>query len=197
GTGASRGAGRGGPSARARRHKDAMYYPLMPGAVHVMPPTGTNDLAAAEEIRMRIEMEDPDTVAAVIGEPVSITQFRIPDGDYWPRVREICDEYGVLLIVDESVTGCCRSGKMWAIEHWGVVPDIMIVAKSLSAGYAPISAMVVREHVYEAFGETGGSPSVQSYGGHGASAAAGAKALEVFVDERMDEVAEGIGRMLI
>jgi adenosylmethionine-8-amino-7-oxononanoate aminotransferase len=78
-----------------------------------------------------------------------------------------------------------------------VVPDIMIVAKSLSAGYAPISAMVVREHVYEAFGETGGSPSVQSYGGHGASAAAGARALEVFVDERMDEVAEDIGRTLM
>jgi adenosylmethionine-8-amino-7-oxononanoate aminotransferase len=195
--GAYHGAGMGGTSLSGRRHKDAMYYPLVPGAVHVMPPTGTNDLAAAEEIRTRIEMEGPDTVAAVIGEPVSITQFRIPDGDYWPRVREICDEYGVLLIVDETLTGCCRSGKMWAIEHWGVVPDIMIVAKSLSAGYAPISAMVVREHVYEAFGETGGSPSVQSYGGHGASAAAGAKALEVFVDERMDEVAEGIGRALI
>jgi adenosylmethionine-8-amino-7-oxononanoate aminotransferase len=195
--GAYHGAGMGGTSASGRRHKDAMYYPLMPGAVHVMPPTGTNDVAAAEEIRTRIEMEGPETVAAVIGEPVSITQFRIPDGDYWPRVREICDEYGVLLIVDETLTGCCRSGKMWAIQHWDVVPDVMIVAKSLSAGYAPISAMVVREHVYEAFGETDGSPSVQSYGGHGASAAAGAKAMEVFVEERMDEVAEGIGRDLI
>jgi adenosylmethionine-8-amino-7-oxononanoate aminotransferase len=195
--GAYHGAGVGGTSASGRRHKDAFYYPLMPGAVHVMPPTGTNDLAAAEEIRTRIELEGPETVAAVIGEPVSITEFRIPDGDYWPRVREICDEYGVLLIVDETLTGCCRSGKMWAIEHWGVVPDLMIVAKSLSAGYAPISAMVVREHVYEAFGEGGGSSSVQSYGGHGASAAAGAKALQIYVDERMDEVAEELGRSLV
>jgi adenosylmethionine-8-amino-7-oxononanoate aminotransferase len=162
-----------------------------------MPPTGANDIDAAEAIRTAIEMEGPETVAAVIGEPVSITEFRIPDADYWPRVREICDEYGVLLIVDETVTGCCRSGRMWAIERWDVVPDVMVVAKSLSAGYAPIAAMVVREHVYEAFGESGGSPSVQSYGGHGASSAAGAKALEIYVDERMDEVAEALGETLM
>jgi adenosylmethionine-8-amino-7-oxononanoate aminotransferase len=195
--GAYHGAGVGGTSISGRRHKDALYYPLMPGAVHVLPPTGKGDVDAAEAIRTAIELEGPDTVAAVIGEPVSITEFRIPDADYWPRVREICDEYGVLLIVDETVTGCCRSGKMWAIEHWNVVPDVMVVAKSLSGGYAPIAAMVVREHVYEAFGESAGSPSVQSYGGHGASAAAGAKALQIYVDERMDEVAEALGRTLI
>ena len=195
--GAYHGAGVGGTSISGRRHKDALYYPLMPGAVHVLPPTGKGDVDAAEAIRTAIELEGPDTVAALIGEPVSITEFRIPDADYWPRVREICDEYGVLLIVDETVTGCCRSGKMWAIENWNVVPDVMIVAKSLSGGYAPIAAMVVREHVYEAFGDSAGSPSVQSYGGHGASAAAGAKALQIYVDERMDEVAETLGRTLM
>jgi adenosylmethionine-8-amino-7-oxononanoate aminotransferase len=195
--GAYHGAGVGGTSISGRRHKDALYYPLMPGAVHVLPPTGTGDVDAAEAIRTAIELEGPDTVAAVIGEPVSITEFRIPDADYWPRVREICDEYGVLLIVDETVTGCCRSGKMWAIENWNVVPDVMVVAKSLSGGYAPIAAMVVREHVYEAFGDSAGSPSVQSYGGHGASAAAGAKALQIYVDERMDDVAEALGRTLM
>jgi adenosylmethionine-8-amino-7-oxononanoate aminotransferase len=192
--GAYHGAGVGGTSFSGRRHKDAFYYPLTPGAVHVLPPTGTNDAEAAEAIRTTIELEGPETVAAVIGEPVSITEFRIPDGDYWPRVREICDEYGVLLIVDETVTGCCRSGRMWAIEHWNVVPDVLIVAKSLSAGYAPIAAMVVREHVYAAFGESVGSPSVQSYGGHGASAAVGAKVLQIYVDEHMDETAEALGR---
>jgi adenosylmethionine-8-amino-7-oxononanoate aminotransferase len=86
---------------------------------------------------------------------------------------------------------------MWAIEHWNVVPDVMVVAKSLSAGYAPIAAMVVREHVYEAFGNDAGSPSVQSYGGHGASSAAGAKALQIYVEERMDAVAEALGQTLI
>ncbi|HEY1365893.1 MAG TPA: aminotransferase class III-fold pyridoxal phosphate-dependent enzyme [Gaiellaceae bacterium] len=194
--GAYHGAGVGGTSLSGRRHKDALYYPLTPGGVHVLPPTGTNDVEKAEAIRTAIELEGPDTVAAVIGEPVSITEFRIPDADYWPRVREICDEYGVLLIVDETLTGCCRSGNVWAIERWGVVPDAMVVAKSLSAGYAPISALVVREHVYEAFGDFAGSPSVQSYGGHGASSAAGAKTLEIYVDERMHEVAEALGQTL-
>ena len=191
--GAYHGAGTGGTAMSGRRHKDAMYYPLMPGAVHVMPPTGHNDVEKAEEIRTKIELEGPDTIAAVIGEPVSITEFRIPDQDYWRRVREICDEYGILWIADETLVGCCRSGKLWAVENWDVVPDVMIVAKSLSGGYAPVASMIVRDHVYEAFGDTQGSPAVQSYGGHGASAAAGAKALQIYVDEKMHEVAEDMG----
>jgi adenosylmethionine-8-amino-7-oxononanoate aminotransferase len=195
--GSYHGAGLGGYAASGRRHRDSMYYPLLPGCVHVMPPTGTNDIEAAEELRTKIELEGPETVAAFIGEPVAITEFRIPDRDYWPRVREICDEYGILLIIDETLVGCCRSGKVWAIEHWNVVPDVMIVAKALSASYAPIAAMIVREHVYQAYGDTVPSPSVQSYGGHGASAAAGNKTLEIYTRERMDEMAEAVGLKLM
>jgi adenosylmethionine-8-amino-7-oxononanoate aminotransferase len=195
--GAYHGAGTGGSSMSGRRHKDSAFYPLMPGAVHVMPPTGHGDVDAAEEIRTKIELEGPETIAAVIGEPVSITQFRIPDDDYWPRVREICDEYGILLIADETLVGCCRSGRLWAIENWDVVPDVMIVAKALSAGYAPIAAMIVREHVRDAYGDSIPSPSVQSYGGHGASAAAGAKTLEIYVEQRMHEIAEQVGADLL
>jgi len=191
--GSYHGAGAGGLAMSGRRHRDSMYYPLMPGGVHVMPPTGTSDLQYAEQIREMIELEGPETVAAVIGEPVAITEFRIPDETYWPRVREICDSYGVLLIADETLVGCCRSGRMWAIEHWNVVPDVMVVAKALSGGYAPVAAMIVREHVFSAFGRDTGSPSVQSYGGHGASAAAAAKAMEIYVTERMDLVAESLG----
>lgn len=194
--GSYHGAGMGGYAASGRRHRDAMYYPLLPGCLSVMPPTGTNDLIAAEELRTKLELEGPETVAAFIGEPVAITEFRIPDKDYWPRIRQICDEFGILLIADETLVGCCRSGKMWAIEHWDVVPDIMVVAKALSASYAPIAAMVVREHVYQAFGDNVPSPSVQSYGGHGASAAAGAKTLEIFSAEKMDKVAEAVGTKL-
>ena len=194
--GSYHGAGFGGLSMSGRRHRDSVYYPLMPGGVHVMPPTGVSDFQYAEQIRDAIELEGPETVAAVIGEPVAITEFRIPDGTYWPRVREICDEYGVLLIIDETLVGCCRSGRMWAIEHWGVVPDVMVVAKALSGGYAPSAAMIVREHIFAAFGHDMASPSVQSYGGHGASAAAAAKAMEIYVDGRMDRVAETLGAEL-
>lgn len=191
--GSYHGAGVGGTSVSGRRRRDRLYYPLMPGAVHITPPTGRNDIHAADALRTAIEMEGPETVAAFFGEPVSIMQFAIPDADYWPRIREVCDEYGVLMVVDETLTGCCRSGRFWAIEHWDVVPDVLITAKALSSGYAPVASMVVREHIYEAFGDDVPSPSVQSYGGHGASAAAGARAMEVYAEERMYEVAERLG----
>ena len=123
----------------------------MPGTVNVMPPTGTNDREAAEALRLVIEMEGPETIAAIFGEPVAITQFAIPDAEYWPLVREICDDYGILLIADETLQGCCRTGRWWGIQHWDVVPDVMVVAKALSGGYAPAAAMVVREKIYEAF----------------------------------------------
>lgn len=195
--GSYHGAGTGGFAISGRRHRHASYYPTMPGVTHIMPPTGTNDIVAAEELRTKIELEGPDTIAAFIGEPVSITEFKIPDKDYWPRVRQICDEYGILWIADETLVGCGRSGKMWAVNHWNVVPDVLIVAKSLSAGYTPIAAMVVRDHVFEAYGDKTPSPSVQSYGGHGAAAAGGAKTLEIFVKERIPELSEAVGVKLM
>ncbi len=195
--GSYHGAGTGGLAVSGRRHRDANYYPLMPGAVHIMPPTGTNDIAAAEALRTTIELEGPETVAAFIGEPVSITEFRIPDRDYWPRIRKICDEYGILMIADETLVGCCRSGKFWAVEHWNVVPDVLIVAKSLSAGYTPIAAMIVRDHVYEAYGDRVPSPTVQSYGGHGAAAAGGAKAIEIYVQDNVPQLSDSVGRKLM
>jgi adenosylmethionine-8-amino-7-oxononanoate aminotransferase len=195
--GSYHGAGTGGFAVSGRRHRDASYYPVMPGVTHIMPPTGKNDIVAAEELRTKIELEGPDTIAAFIGEPVSITEFRIPDQDYWPRVRQICDEYGILWIADETLVGCCRSGKMWAVDHWNVVPDVLIVAKSLSAGYTPIAAMIVREHVYQAYGDKVASPSVQSYGGHGAAAAGGAKTLEIYSRERIPERSEAVGKKLM
>jgi adenosylmethionine-8-amino-7-oxononanoate aminotransferase len=191
--GSYHGAGMGGTSIGGRRRRDSLYYPLVPGTVNIQPPTGRDDIIAAEALRTAIEMEGPETVAAFIGEPVAIMQFTIPDADYWPRVREICDEYGVLMIADETLTGCCRTGRFWGIDNWGVTPDVLVAAKAVSSGYAPVAAMVVREHVYEAFGDAVPSPSVQSYGGHGASAAAGARAFEVYETERMDEVAERRG----
>jgi adenosylmethionine-8-amino-7-oxononanoate aminotransferase len=195
--GSYHGAGMGGYSISGRRHRDAMHYPLLPGCLSIMPPKGHGDLLAAEQLRTILEYEGAETVAAFIGEPVAITEFCIPDKDYWPRIRQICDEYGVLLIHDETLVGCCRSGKMFAGELWNVVPDIMIVAKALAATYAPVAAMVVKEKIYQAFGDDVPTPSVQSYGGHAASAAAGAKTLEIYARERMDRVSEALGAKLM
>lgn len=194
--GSYHGAGVGGTSVSGRRRRDRLYYPLMPGTVNVPPPTATNGQEAADALRAVIEMEGPETVAAFWGEPVAMMQFTIPDAEYWPAVRQVCDEYGVLLIVDETLQGCCRTGRWWGIDHWGVTPDAMIVAKALSGGYVPAAALVVRDELYEAFGDDVPSPSVQSYGGHGAGSAAAAKALEIYERENMPEVAEALGGKL-
>src|SRR4029079_5235040 len=112
------------------------------------------DVMAARYVEQEIENQGPETVAAVIAEPVSISAgVHVPSQRYWQMLREICDRHGVLLIADEVINGYGRSGKMFAIEHYGIVPDIMTVAKALSSGYAPISAAIIRDSVFEIFKE--------------------------------------------
>ena len=92
-------------------------------------------MACADDLARVIEREGPTSVAAFIGEPVSIFgAVKVPHADYWRRIREICDAYGVLLIADEVVTGFGRTGRMFAISHSGVAPDLMTMAKGLTSG---------------------------------------------------------------
>ena len=166
----------------------------MPGTVNIMPPTGTNDVEAAEALRTAIEMEGPETVAAFIGEPVAITQFTIPDADYWPRVREICDEYGVLLIADETLTGLLPDRQVVGRSSAGAsCPTCWSSRRPLSGGYAPVAAMVVREHVYEAFGDAARRRPSRATAATGRAPPPARRRFEVYDDERMDEVAEALG----
>ena len=97
-------------------------------------------------------MKTPAPVAAVIAEPISAAcGVVVPPAEYFPRLRDICDRHGALLIFDEIITGFGRTGKMFAAEHWDVVPDIMMVAKGLSSGYAPIGATICRRHIAQQF----------------------------------------------
>jgi adenosylmethionine-8-amino-7-oxononanoate aminotransferase len=97
-------------------------------------------------------MEDPPTVAAVIVEPIGHTGGIIdPPDEYLPLLREICDRHNVLLIFDEIITGIGRTGRMFAAETFGVVPDILCAGKGLSGGYAPLSAMICRRPIADAF----------------------------------------------
>jgi taurine--2-oxoglutarate transaminase len=110
------------------------------------------DLYCAEAIRELIEVEGPETIAAIIVEPITGSTCRIvsPDG-YLQRLRKICDDYGILLIFDEVMTGFGRTGKWFAAEHWDVVPDIMTLSKGINNGTLPMGAAVVRSHVAEHF----------------------------------------------
>lgn len=127
--------------------------PLLPGAQHVPPPgeyrclwdcasRGGCDLKCASYIEYVLQREGD--VAAVIAEPIRCTPD-VPRTEYWQTVRQACDRHGALLIFDEIPTGLGRTGRMFACEHFGVVPDILVLGKGLGGGILPLAAIVARE----------------------------------------------------
>jgi adenosylmethionine-8-amino-7-oxononanoate aminotransferase len=134
------------------------FEPLTPGGLHVPNtntyrlPQGWAEADLAEAIAQRIEFEGPDTVAAVILEPVQNAGgcFTPPDG-YFDRVREICDEYDVLMISDEVICAFGRLGEWFGAQRFGYQPDIITVAKGITSGYAPMGAVIASDRVAEPF----------------------------------------------
>jgi putrescine aminotransferase len=120
--------------------------------------------ADAVEQQLRIAREVGNDIAAVIMEPVQGEAGAIvPPDDFWPRLRQICDEYEVLLIADEVQTGMGRTGKLWGVEHWGVVPDIITSAKALGGGVMPIGAFMSTPKIWSVHEQQ----SLYSYIHHG------------------------------
>ena len=142
-----------------------------------------------------IRFHGPSTVAAFIGEPVSSPSGAIVPGDeYWSMLRQILDKYGVLLIADEVICGFGRTGRMFAMEHWGVVPDIMTVAKGLSSSYLPIAAAIATREVADVFaGEENTFRQALTFGGHPVSAAAALKNIEIIEGEGLVHNAAEMG----
>ncbi len=116
---------------------------------------GDCTLACAEDLERVIQQEGVDSIAAFIAEPILGTSCAglTPPPDYFRTIREICDRYNVLMIVDEVVTGFGRTGTPFGVDHFGVVPDIMATGKGLSSGYTPIAATVVSDRIYDAIYE--------------------------------------------
>ena len=175
---------------------EAWFGPFMYGVSHVSHPNRYRsdfgvegeqaDVMAARAVEQEIESQGPETVAAVIGEPISSAAgLHVPSPVYWTMLREICDRHGVLLIADEVINGFGRTGKLFATEHFGFVPDIMTMAKGLSSGYAPIAAAVVRDEVFEIFKEQGtvAMGHLLTFGGHAAAAAAALANIEIMERE--------------
>ena len=138
-----------------------MFEPRIPGFSHIPSPypyryTATDSnvsqgVAAANELEKKILEEGPDTVAMFIAEPVQGSGGVIPpQDDYFPRIREICDQYDVLLVADEVITGFGRTGKMFALEHWDVQPDIVQFAKAITSGYFPFGGIGVSDAIADA-----------------------------------------------
>jgi taurine-pyruvate aminotransferase len=195
--GSYHGATLAGASVSGKRARDWFHYPLLPGCLHVGAPTGRDDHVRVDELEEKIHQESPDTIAAFIAEPIAFLEFRIPEPIYWRRIREVCTDNNILLIVDETMTGWCRTGKTWAIDHWGVEPDILITGKSLTAGYAPMAAMVTKPAILDVLPADQGFPMILSWGGHAVSAAAVNLALEVYERDRMSDLATARGAQLV
>jgi adenosylmethionine-8-amino-7-oxononanoate aminotransferase len=187
------------------------FEPLIPGFVRVgtcycyhcewgktYPGCGLECVGAVEEAILR---EGSDTVAAVIAEPVHGAGGVIPPvPEYFPRLREVCDRHQVLLIADEVITGFGRTGRWFALEHWGVQPDILTIAKAVTSAYVPLSAFLISREIHEAM--TSAPPSerfMHAYtnSGHPAACAVALANLRIIEREGLVENARRMGERLL
>ena len=192
-------------------HSRAEYEPAYPGILYAPQPNPYRceyggqtpeecAIRCAKAVEELILFHGPDTVAAVVGEPIaSYTGAIVPGPDYWPMLRQICDKYGVLLIADEVLTGFGRTGKMFALEHWNVVPDLMAFAKGVTSGYLPMGGVIATEQIADVFtgSDRGPLQHVLTYGGQPAACAAALKNLEILEAERLVENSAAMGDYLL
>ncbi len=185
--------------------------PLAPGFVHVFAPTcyrcpfgksyPSCELTCVTLIEDVIELEDPDTVAAVIVEPIGNTGGIIdPPDEYLPQLRAICDRHDVLLIFDEIICGIGRTGQLFAAETFGVVPDVLCIGKALAGGYAPLSAVLSRRPVADTFwGDAANNPgfvSGHTFEGNPVACAAAIAVLDQIVEQDLCANARKLGAYL-
>jgi len=150
----------------------------------------------AEHLEHVIQMEGPDRIAAVFIEGVTGANGGfIPPPEYWPRIRELCTRYGILLVADEVFTGFGRTGKWFAIDHWGVVPDMITMGKGLTSGYAPLGAVALRSDLADTFGDRVLQCGLTHYA-HPISCAAAVATLDTYVEQGLIDNSARLGPVL-
>jgi adenosylmethionine-8-amino-7-oxononanoate aminotransferase len=188
-----------------------MFEPRVPHFVHIPSPypyrftggdaTTSQGVAAANLLEEAILREGPDTVAAFIAEPVQgAGGVIVPQDDYFPRIREICDKYDVLLISDEVITGFGRTGTWFGLEHWGIEPDIMQFAKGITSGYVPLGGIGVSDAVKEAIDSTPPEKRwmhAYTYSGHPTCCAVALANLKILEGEGLVQRAAEMGNRLL
>ena len=184
---------------------------LMPGVVHFLDPYRyrstfhrtnpdiserefcTDYLNHLEEI---IHYEGPETIAAILLEPVTGTNgIIIPPDGYLPGVRSLCDKNGIVMIADEVMSGFGRTGKWFAVDHWNVIPDIITMAKGLTSAYAPLGAVAIKPEIAAAFDEHAYESGL-TYTAHPISLAAAVANMTVMREEKIIEHAGEMGPVL-
>ncbi len=175
--------------------------PLAPGAIFVESPYCYRcplhlkypecDIACARDVERIIQFEDPEQISAFIGEPIQQT-FGVcaPPKEYWPIIRQICDQYGILIIVDEIICGFGRTGRWFGAEHFDLLPDIMAMAKGITSGYIPLGGIGCRDKVFEPIEVF---KDIHTYGNHPVSCAAALKNIEILKRENLVERSKELG----
>ncbi|MET0167620.1 MAG: aminotransferase class III-fold pyridoxal phosphate-dependent enzyme, partial [Vicinamibacterales bacterium] len=176
--------------------------PPMPGFVHVLDPyhgiqrgwdTADEALRHVEEV---IQLEGPQTIAAFILESVTGTNgVLVPPDGYMQGVRALCDKYGILMIADEVMSGFGRTGKWFAIEHWGVVPDLITMAKGLTSAYVQLGAVGMRQAIADTFRDQP-FPGGLTYSSHPVACAAALATLAVMEQEGLVDRAQRMGLLM-
>lgn len=200
----------GSLSASGLKSRRSVNEPLAGGFIHVFPPTcyrcpfgkeyPSCDITCGSLIGDVIDLEGPETVAAVMVEPIGHTGGIIdPPPEYLPLLRELCDRHNVLLIFDEIITGMGRTGRMFAAETFGVLPDMICIGKGLSGGYAPLSALICRDRIAQAFWGDAPNPGFvegHTFEGNPISCAAGIACVREILDRDLCGNARAMGSRL-
>ena len=186
------------------------YLPLLVDFPHFPPPYCYRcpfgltypqcEVECAKSLENMIQMEGPETISGVIVEPIlgATIGAVVPPDEYLPLIQEICKRYGILLIDDEVMTGMGRTGTWFAVNHWDVIPDVMVLGKGMSGGYFPLSAMVARTEFVDRLKEkTGGFVHGHTYSHHPVACAVGLFVLRFIGEGRLVERSRERGAYLL
>jgi len=180
--------------------------PGIPGVVHVQDPycyrcpfgwtLETCHRECIDHVEQVILFEGPENVAAIINEGVSGSSgILIYPPEYWPRLREIADKYGILLVDDEVMSGFGRTGEWFGIDNYGVVPDVMTMAKGLTSGYVPLGAVVVSKSIADSF-EDRMLPLGLTYSAHPLACATAIATINVYKEDKLLVNTKAMGKVL-
>jgi adenosylmethionine-8-amino-7-oxononanoate aminotransferase len=186
------------------------YMPLIQHTPHIVPAycyrcpfdlePETCSLECADDLERTILYEGPDSVSAFLAEPIvgATAGALVPKDGYFQRIREICDRYDVLLIVDEVMTGIGRTGKNFGIDHWETIPDLIVSAKGLASGYTPIFCVIAKEEVHRTIKEASGTfVHGHTYSQNPLSCAIGLAVLSYIEDNQFIPRCAQMGRYLL
>ncbi len=185
-----------------------MFEPRVDGFVHIpspypyryeAPDGSSAGIAAADELEKAILREGPDTVAMFLAEPVQgAGGVIVPQDDYFPRIREICDQYDVLFVADEVITAFGRTGELFALNHWGVQPDMIQFAKAITSGYFPLGGIGVDDEIAEVL-DTGDPKWMHAftYSAHPVGCAVALRTLQIIEEEDFPGQAARKGALLL